>query len=63
MVKIGSERPNVMSPMEDLPDYLPEEETPVKDAASAVAASSSFKEAASSFISAAANLLQNSFYW
>lgn len=51
------------SPVDDLPDYLPEEDFGVKDATSAMAPSGSFMEAASSWISSASNLLQKSFYW
>ncbi|KAB7503552.1 Armadillo repeat-containing protein 1 [Armadillidium nasatum] len=63
VVKVGTERPNVISPVEDLPEYLPEEETPVRDSGSAIATSGSFRETASTFISAAASLIHNSFYW
>ncbi|XP_076044137.1 uncharacterized protein LOC143027080 isoform X2 [Oratosquilla oratoria] len=51
------------SPLDDLPDYLPEEESPVKDVNSAMAPTGTFKEAASSLFASAANFLQNSFYW
>ena len=56
------------SDSEALPDYLPEDDDdeckPENDPKSAVAPTgAAFKEAASSLFSAAASLLQQSFYW
>ena len=63
MLSIGSiASVSSTSPIEDLPDYLPEEESEV-DTKSAMAPSGSLKETASSILSIAANLLSKSFYW
>ncbi|KAK8397201.1 hypothetical protein O3P69_004724 [Scylla paramamosain] len=51
------------SPVEDLPDYLPEEDFDIKDAHSAMAPSGSFMETATTWISSASSFLQKSFYW
>ncbi|XP_045126169.1 armadillo repeat-containing protein 1-like [Portunus trituberculatus] len=51
------------SPVEDLPDYLPEEDYDIKDAHSAMAPSGSFMETATTWISSASSFLQKSFYW
>ncbi|XP_064091024.1 armadillo repeat-containing protein 1-like [Macrobrachium nipponense] len=65
MVPLGGDicTSGTTSPVDDLPDYLPEEDNVVKDAKSAMAPSGSFKEAASSWFTAASSLLQKSFYW
>ncbi|XP_045617614.1 armadillo repeat-containing protein 1 [Procambarus clarkii] len=63
ILPLGKTPSDTTSPVEDLPDYLPEEDTPVKDASSAMAPSGSFMETATSFFSTASNLLQKSFYW
>ena len=66
----GSGRPGDAVSDSELPEYLPEDEddsgecTPDQDPSTALApAGVAFKDAASSLFSAAASLLQQSFYW
>lgn len=47
----------------DLPDYLPEDESPAKDSDNAVSRVGSNKEVGSGWFSTAANFLSRSFYW
>ncbi|XP_068205082.1 armadillo repeat-containing protein 1-like [Palaemon carinicauda] len=65
MVPLGGDAstPGTTSPVDDLPDYLPEEDHYVKANNSAMAPSGSFKETASTWFTAASSLLQKSFYW
>ena len=66
MVGIGNvPSPSVVStsPVEELPEYLSEEENDVENSKTAMAPSGSFRETASSIFSTAASLLQKSFYW
>lgn len=63
---IGADAASAASPIEELPDYLPEEEDDVKDDVKdgkTMATAGTFRETATSFLSTAANLLQKSFYW
>lgn len=63
ILPLGSGSSDMTSPVDDLPDYLPEDDIVVKDSKSAMAPSGSFKETASSWFATASNLLQKSFYW
>ncbi|XP_069954232.1 armadillo repeat-containing protein 1 isoform X1 [Cherax quadricarinatus] len=63
IIPLGKTAKDTTSPVEELPDYLPEEDTPVKDASSAMAPTGSFAETAATWLSTASNLLQKSFYW
>ncbi|KAG7174979.1 uncharacterized protein LOC121858633 isoform X1 [Homarus americanus] len=63
IILLGGTPKEIISPVEDLPDYLPEEDAPVDDATSAMAPSGTFMETATSWFSTASNLLQKSFYW
>ncbi|XP_073187119.1 armadillo repeat-containing protein 1 isoform X2 [Lepidochelys kempii] len=47
----------------DLPDYLPEDESPTKEQDKAVSRVGSHPEGAASWLSTAANFLSRSFYW
>ncbi|XP_069777482.1 armadillo repeat-containing protein 1 [Narcine bancroftii] len=47
----------------DLPDYLPEDESPAKDSDNAVSRVGSKQEVAGGWFSTAANFLSRSFYW
>ncbi|CAL4069326.1 unnamed protein product [Meganyctiphanes norvegica] len=59
----GGENTSALSPIDDLPDYLPEEEDAVKQDGTEMATSGTFRETATSFLSTAANIIQKSFYW
>ncbi|XP_031802208.1 armadillo repeat-containing protein 1 isoform X2 [Sarcophilus harrisii] len=47
----------------DLPDYLPEDESPIKEQDKAVSRVGSHPEGGASWLSTAANFLSRSFYW
>lgn len=47
----------------DLPEYLPEDESPSKEQDKAVSRVGSHPEGAASWLSTAANFLSRSFYW
>nr|XP_009920662.1 PREDICTED: armadillo repeat-containing protein 1 isoform X2 [Haliaeetus albicilla] len=47
----------------DLPEYLPEDESPTKEQDKAVSRVGSHPEGAASWLSTAANFLSRSFYW
>ncbi|XP_071538324.1 armadillo repeat-containing protein 1-like isoform X2 [Panulirus ornatus] len=63
IIPLGRTPSETTSPVEELPDYLPEEDIIVKDLDSAMAPSGSFMETATTWISTASNFLQKSFYW
>lgn len=47
----------------ELPDYLPEDESPTKEQDKAVSRVGSHPEGGASWLSTAANFLSRSFYW
>lgn len=63
IIPLGKTPTETTSPVDDLPDYLPEEDYEVNDATSAMAPSGSFMETATTWISSASSFLQKSFYW
>ncbi|CAL4119030.1 unnamed protein product [Meganyctiphanes norvegica] len=59
---IGGGNASTPSLVDDLPEYLPEEE-PQEKSSSAIALSAAFRETATNLLFTATDLLQKSFYW